>query len=181
MATVAESGQIEQVDVPVEIVPTTRRYHITGFAALNIPNVRRLGGDWHEGGWFGVEPARLSSYNLTDEATYGRLLDRLGTSGLRDARRGLGMMRHPAADWPEKVWAATHERAVVEWAWGRLQRETGNGLPPGFPPVDRYDFCRMLPYPDQWLRVRWWSWLLEEALTAAELAAWEAWRKEWWP
>ena len=33
---------------PVEMVPTTAREHITGFAALNIPHAWRLGGDWHD-------------------------------------------------------------------------------------------------------------------------------------
>jgi len=31
--------------VPVEMVPTTAREHITGFAALNIPHAWRLSGD----------------------------------------------------------------------------------------------------------------------------------------
>ena len=34
--------------IPVEMVPTTAREHITGFAALNIPHAWRLGGDWHQ-------------------------------------------------------------------------------------------------------------------------------------
>ena len=173
--------RIDGLGVPVEIVATTRRYHLTGDAALNIPNIGRGGGDWHQGAWFGVEPARLSPHDLTDETTYGRLLDRLGNSGLRDARRGFGMIRHPAADHPDTVWAATHERAVVEAAWARLRRIAANGLEAGLPPVDRHDFRRMLPHPKQWLQVRWWSWRLEGILGEGELAIWRAWRQEWWP
>ncbi len=35
-------------DYAVDLVPTTRRRHITGSTALNIPASYRLGGDWHE-------------------------------------------------------------------------------------------------------------------------------------
>ena len=123
--------------VPVEMVPTTARKHLTGFAALNIPHAWRLGGDWHEA-WFAVEPTRVSPHHLTDERRFGRLLDRLGQSGLRDARPGLARIGHPAGNWPEKVWAATHERAVIEMAWARLDGITAEDLPIGLPPVDRY-------------------------------------------
>ena len=41
--------------VPVEMIPTTARAHITGFAALNIPHAWRLGGYWHDA-WFDVKP-----------------------------------------------------------------------------------------------------------------------------
>ena len=51
--------------VPVEMVPTTAREHITGFAALNIPHPRRPGGDWHDA-WFDVEPTRVSPHHITD-------------------------------------------------------------------------------------------------------------------
>ncbi len=169
-------------DVPIGLVPTTPRRHITGSLALNLPYVRRMSGDWHEGIWWDVKPTTLSTpYELTDEATYGRLLDCLGNSGLRDARPGLAELRHPGAKWPEKAWAADHDRAAIEMAWARLQDEEGAGLGPGRPPVDSYDFYRILPYPDQWLRVRWWAWRVASVLTKDELAIWNAWRKEWWP
>ena len=166
--------------VPVEMVPTTRRQHITGFAALNIPHAWRLGGDWHDA-WFDVKPTRVAPYHITDERRFGRLLDRLGNRGLRDARPGLALLGHPAADWPEKVWAATHERAVIEMAWARLDGITPEDLPMGLPPVDRYSFERILPHPDQWVRVRWWVWRLRGVLTPTELAAWNDWQHEWWP
>jgi len=88
---------------------------------------------------------------------------------------------HPARDWPEKVWAATHERAVMEMAWARLERMAGKDVPVGLPPIDRYDFYRILPYPDQWVRLRWWAWRLRRVLIPTELAVWDQWRKEWWP
>ena len=110
--------------VPVKMVPTTAREHITGFAALNIPHRWRLGGDWHEA-WFDVKPTRVSPHHITDEWRFGRLLDRLGPGGLRDARPGLALLDHPARDWPHKVWAATHERAVIEMAWGAAREDGG--------------------------------------------------------
>ena len=137
--------------VPVEMVSTTAREHITGFAALNVPHTWRLGGDWHDA-WFSIRPTRIPPEQITDEARFGRLLDRLGRGGLRDARPGLALLNHPGRHWPEKVWTATHERAVVEMAWGRLQRIAGTDLPAGLPPIDRHDFYRVLPRPDQCVR-----------------------------
>ena len=181
MTTETSTSQRAAVEgVPVEMVPTTAREHITGVAALNIPHAWRLGGDWHEA-WFDVKPTRVSPHHLTDERRFGRLLDRLGHGGLRDARPGLALLGHPAGNWPEKVWAATHERAVIEMAWARLDGMTADDLPAGLPPVDRYSFERILPYPDQWVRVRWWTWRLRGVLTPTELAVWNDWRREWWP
>ena len=169
-------------DVPIDLVPTTPRRHITGSLALNIPYVHRhSSGDRHPTVWFDTKLRRLAPHHVTDEATYGQLLDCLGSSGLRDARRGLAMLRHPGADRPEKVWAATHERAVIEVAWETLQRVKGTELAPGWPPVDNDDFGRLLPGPDQWVRVRWWSWLLSRILTNEQLAIWTEWRRDWWP
>ena len=37
-------------------------------------------------------------------------------------------------------------------------------------------FERILPYPDQWVRVRWWTWRLRGVLTPMELAAWDEWK-----
>ena len=181
MTTETRTNQPAVVEgVPVEMVPTTAREHITGFAALTIPHPGRLGGDWHEA-WFDVRPTRVSPHHITDERRFKRLLDQLRQAGLRDARPGLALLDHPARDWPEKVWAATHERAVVEAAWGRLQRIVGSGMDAGLPPIDRHDFCRMLPHPDQWIRVQWWAWRLRAVLTPAELAIWNQWQKEWRP
>ena len=181
MTTETSTGQPVVVEgVPVEMVPTTAREHITGFAALNIPHASRLGGDWHEA-WFDVKPTRISPHHITDERRFGRLLDRLGQGGLRDARPGLALLDHPARDWPEKVWAATHERAVIEIAWARLERMAGKDVPVGLPPIDHHDFYRILPHPDQWVRVRWWTWRLRRVLTPTELPVWEQWQKEWWP
>ena len=181
MTTVTSTAQPAAVEgVPVEMVPTTAREHITGFAALNIPHASRLGGDWHEA-WFDVKPTRVSPHHITNERCFKRLLDRLGQGGLRDARPGLALLGHPARDWPEKVWAATHERAVMEMAWARLERMTDKDMPAGLPPIDRHDFYRILPHPDQWVRVRWWAWRLRRVLTATELEVWDQWQKEWWP
>ena len=131
--------------------PTTRRYRLTGDAALNIPHVRRGGGDWHQDAWFGIEPAQLAPDHLTDETTDGRLVDRLGNSKLCTARWGFGRIRHPAAEHPETVRAAD-ERAVVECAGAQRRRIAGDGLQASLLPVDRHDFHRTLRHPNQWLR-----------------------------
>ena len=113
---------------PVELVPTTTRRHITGTTALNIPATYRMGGDWHKHStWFSHPPESLDGGDLTNERTHGRLLDRLGRSGLRDARKGLAELGHPGADYPEKVWAATHDRAVVEESWELLTQRVRTG------------------------------------------------------
>ena len=112
-------------DFPVEIVPTAARQHLTGFVALNIPSRWRLGGDWHNGSWFDTVPSRIDSYQITDERRFARLLDRLGPAGLRDARPGFAYLNHPAQHQRTKVWAATHERAVVEMAWAHLKTSSG--------------------------------------------------------
>ena len=169
-------------EVPIDLVPTTPRRHITGSLALNIPYVHRhSSGDWHPTVWFDTTPRRLAPHHVTDEAVYGRLLDLLGNSGLRDARRGLATLRHPGGEAPEKVWAATHERAVIELAWDQLQSTVGTGLAPGWPPIDNDDYFRLMRYPDQWVRIRWWSWHVCGILTEEELAIWEEWRRDWWP
>ena len=75
---------------PVESGLTTRRRHITGTAALNIPDPWDFnGGDWHMSAtWFWTEPETLKSCHFTDDETYGVVFERLGAHGVRDARRG---------------------------------------------------------------------------------------------
>ena len=63
-------------------------------------------------------------------------------------------------------------------AWARLKRIAGKDVPAGLPPVDHYDFYRILPHPDPWVRVRWWAWRLRSVLTGTELHVWDEWRKE---
>ena len=165
---------------PVELVPTTTRRHITGTTALNIPATYRMGGDWHKHSTsFSHRPESLDGGDLTNERTHGRLLDRLGRSGLRDARKGLAELGHPGADYPEKVWAATHDRAVVEESWELLTQRVRTGE--RHPAFDQYELQKLLLYPDQWIRLRWWSWRLRAVMTAAERELWDQWREEWWP
>ena len=76
--------------LPVQIGPTSRRRHLTGMVALNIPDRWDGHGDWHMSAtWFWTEPETLKPHSFTDKDTYGELSDRLGTTfGVRDARRG---------------------------------------------------------------------------------------------
>ena len=71
--------------------------------------------------------------------------------------------------------AGAHDRHARDAA------DVADGAAPLLPPVDNYDFYRMLPHPDQWVRVRWWAWRLTGVPTEDELKVWNAWRKEWWP
>ena len=132
--------------------------------ALNVPSTRWTGGgDWHQySAWFWATPQRVEDSDLTPEDIYGRLLDRLGNTGLCDARSGLACLNHPAARQPEKIWAASHERGVIELSWARLQRYLARGQPVVEPTVDADELNRLLPSPDQWLRAHWWAWRLAE-------------------
>ena len=69
--------------IAVKVAPTTARQHISGGMALNIPNDWLLnGGDWHQhAAWFATTAETLRPTDITDEATYGRLLDLLGRTG----------------------------------------------------------------------------------------------------
>ena len=184
-ATIKAAGddEMKRGEIPVGIGPTTPRRHITGAAALNIPQPgRNAGGDWHEHAcWFAPEPETLKSTSLTDEKTYRPLLDKLGRRGLRDARPGLRDLGHPAGDNLEKIWAATHERAVIESAWELLDILRTTGSPMRQPPIDRWEMQRLIAYPDQWLKLHWWAWALRGSMTAGEQRLWDEWRREWRP
>ena len=165
---------------PVDVGPTTARRHITGSLALNIPGVWRMSGDWHQhSAWFWVTRQHVRELDLTTDDVYGRLLDRLGRSGLGDARKGLARLNHPAADQADRIWAASHERAVIEMAWAQLQGYVSLDLDIAEPPVDRDELNRLLPFPDQWVRVHWWAWRLRAVMTRVERAGWDRWRRGW--
>ena len=165
---------------PVEIGPTTRRHHITGMAALNIPGRRLNGGDWHSHGcWFAAKPERLKGSSFTAEDTYKELLDNLGNAGIRDARQGLKDLEHPGGLEPKPVWAAGHTRAVIEDAWEYLERMTEYNIDTEVPPFDRWELSRLLPYPDQRIRLLWWGWFIAQNLEGKRREKWNEWRKEW--
>ena len=70
--------------LPVQIGPTSRRRHLTGMVALNIPDRWDGHGDWHMSAtWFWTEPETLKPHSFTDKETYGELSDRLGTTWVR--------------------------------------------------------------------------------------------------
>lgn len=169
--------------VPVTIGATSPRRHITGTTAMNIPNPRLWSsGDWHkQATWFGPAPDSLDDVHYTDEETYGAVLDRLGRSGLRDARAGLRRLGHPGGDSATKIWAATHDRAVIEMAWAGLMQDRRYGEDRAVPPVDSLELARWLAYPHQWIRLHWWAWRLRWSLQHEERRKWDRWRKEWTP
>lgn len=179
--TRAEAMRIERTgEYPIELVRTSLRRHITGTSALNIPERRINTGDWHElSTWFADRPGRVEEWQLTNEKGDRRLLDHLGQWGIRDARPGLARLQHPGAKEDRVVWAASHDRAVIEESWRRLSEVEGPGARPA--PFDQHELQKMLGYPDQWIRVRWWAWRLRGVMTASERELWDSWREEWWP
>ena len=69
--------------LPVQIGPTSRRAgepasrrrHLTGMVALNIPDRWDGHGDWHMSAtWFWTEPETLKPHSFTDKETYGELI-----------------------------------------------------------------------------------------------------------
>lgn len=171
------------VRIPIQIGATDVRRHLTGSCALNVPNAPLLhGGDWHQCcGWFTREPQALRESAYTNEREHGRLLDRLGGIGLRDARGGLRRLAHPAGEGAAKVWAATYDRAVLEIAWGYLQEYGTRDMIDGYKPIDPRELARWLPYPHQWLRLHSLAWLLRTDLVGERLAKWDNWRHSWSP
>ena len=169
--------------IPIRIGATDVRRHLTGSWALNVPNAPLLhGGDWHQGcGWFTRKPKELRESAYTNEHEHGRLLDRLGRFGLRDARAGLRRLGHPSGECPTKVWAATYDRAVLESAWRYLQEYGTHDMIDGYKPVNPRELARWLPYPHQWLRLHSLAWLLRNDLDGDRLAKWDSWRHSWSP
>ena len=98
---------------PIARTPTPETY-VTGAAALNIPD----GDAW--AGWHGLMwQVRLEGeeYSEANRAKMGHAADwpYWNEESLRDARAGLRLIGHPAAQRREPVYAATFARAVAEW------------------------------------------------------------------
>lgn len=97
---------------PIARTPTPDTY-VTGAAALNIP---------HEGAWAGwhglMWHIRLEGeeFSEANRAQMGRAADwrYWDETSLRDARPGLALIGHPAAQRSEPVYAATFARVVAE-------------------------------------------------------------------
>ncbi len=178
-----ETAEYSGSEVPAKVGKTSARRHITGMLALNIPNAWLLnGGDWHTyASWFGAESDTITEPHLTDEKTYGPLLDVLRRRGLRDARRGLRHLNHPDGWAREKIWAATHERAVIEWAWKKLQWLKEHSLNEDLAPFDGLQVSRWLAYPGQWIRLHWWAWQVGQTLDGEDARRWNQWREQWTP
>ena len=161
---------------------TTKRRHVTGMMAMNIPDPAAPGGDWHQdASWFGAEPEDLPERFYTNGETYEALATVLGDAGVRDARAGLRMLNHPDGLSGSPVWAAAYDRAIIEIAWKQIVRERSTGRITDYIPVDHDEARRWLFRPVYWIRVNWWAWRVGHALSGDERTKWDAWRREWRP
>ncbi len=87
-------------------------------------------------------------------------------------------MGHPAANYPRKVWAASHERAVIEMTWEQLHGPFGYRRAQPIPAFYFDDLPTL--YPGPMLRLLWWAWRLRKVVHPEGFAVWETWRREWW-
>ena len=44
---------------------------------------------------------------------------------------------------------------MVEMAWKRMQEYSSVPVPIELPPIDRRELQKLLPVPDQWVRLHW--------------------------
>ena len=166
--------------IPIEVGPTSPRMHITAERALDLPCKREFCRCCGSGnGWFREARQPPAWPDVTNEEEYGPLLDLLGRNGLRDARPALARLGHPTAEYPQKVWAATHDRAVIEMMWKELHGPCGYQAAGRAIPAFYADDIPTT-YPDQVLRLHWWAWRLRKMVPPEGLAVWESWRREWW-
>ena len=115
---------------PTSARPDERTAAHPGSLALNIPYPRFWSsGDWHEhSAWFGAESDQVSEYSLASEQ-HGPLLDKLGNSGLTASEGAWRRWVIPPRGRADVFGRRTHERAVLEWCWSRIDEHTRAGLP----------------------------------------------------
>ena len=100
---------------PIPRTPTTETY-VTGAAALNIPHGELCAG-WHGLMWHmriagdgdAIERANRARMGRADKWPYW------DETSLRDTRKGLAEIGHPAARRTEPIWATTFARVAAEW------------------------------------------------------------------
>ena len=132
--------------------------HVTGSCALNVrgPGVGPCG-DWHSGSWRSpCAGIRWEAHQAITTATchYQREFELLrgiiADEEVVDAREALRKMGHPAGSRKEGVWFATHVRAIIEEAWGPIQRYPD---PDPVWPVDAGEVAWWLCLPEQWAKL----------------------------
>ena len=172
--------------VPVRIGETSPRQYITGLQALNLidPDCESSG-DWHmRGSWFvpsqGIRPQGFEAL-LANKDRSGFVLVTpaalLGEARLFDARPSLRRMGHPEGGADARVWAAHHDRAVVDGAWQWL-----HDCPFGFPgPYDGPMVAKWLWTDSQFEHLHRLARKVESELSGDARQLWSIWMRDLTP
>ena len=172
---------------PLWIPRTSTLRYVNGQSALNLRS-RQIGGpgDWHGSFWWcpvdGV-PWECHFAFVSDAGPYaGRTLEFarwMGEEELVDAREALVACRHPAAERNETVHCATHVRAIIEKAWGRLAAAPRRqGVRSLLSTLDPTTIARWIRAERDWLRLHALAKRVRDELITRpdEREIWEAWR-----
>ena len=166
---------------------TSSTCYITAKHALNLKSPAiGMAGDWHSAGWWfplhndndHARTAFMSNGRLYADAC-AETAEVLGERGLVDARDALQRLGHPAGSRPEKVWAATHVRAIVDYAW----KECRSLLEDGRWEIllearDPTQIRRWIATKEQWVELHAMAKEMGEVKSQTEAMhnAWEDWR-----
>ncbi len=123
--------------IPVRIGPTSVRHYISGHQALNLidPDCPSSGDSQSDGAWFVPHQGRtrdgmdaLIANRTQDGYLFRTPHELLGWDRLFDARPSLRFIGHPEGEADVPVWAAHHDRAIIDGGWSWLTEQ-----PSGFP------------------------------------------------
>ena len=185
-----ESRESSAVFHPVWIPRTSTLCYLTGQHALNLKGPGIGGpGDWHRACWWcPVDNVPWGCHHAitSDTVTYRdrtRVLALwLGDEELADARPALARIGHPAGTRDELVHCASHIRAIIELAWGRLDRASGD---PELllSVVDPWTVSKWIRASAHWERLHALARRVRDELvdSAEARKAWEHWRRHQCP
>ena len=160
-------------------VPKTRnRKYITGLEALNIRDYKfPWSGDWHQGVWEDPNGQGFVARTNEEIPRGAEIAEAVGGLGLRDARKALREIGHPAGWGSDKVWCAGHARAMVELEWEALHEAMRNGE--DFLENRHFDEMeaeRILSWPEQYVEMHRIAEKLDALLATNGIEQWRKWR-----